>query len=233
MDAVPPEPMRPSDMPAALAKGLHRGVRAAAAGAIAGGKMGADMLLPSSGPDSPTSEEEAPPPAPIIHSPSEGHLSAVPSVPSAPAVAGDSPPQAPSGRPGEPLPAGVGAAEGRPARLTVPHSPFDAPAAPGGSVEPSPRELRRILSAPASQEARLSQLHGPSPLGSTGGSGHGTPSAASAASRARHLRRASMQEGALVETLASEPGTLLVRLTSTARGGADQLTPSGRQLRRL
>lgn len=238
VDAVPPEPMRASDMPAAFAKGLHRGVRAAAAGAIAGGKMGADMLMPSGQPESPGSEEMAPPPAPIIQSPSEGHISA---EQSASAVAEESPGRQASGSvvsrsPGEHAPAGAAAAtdEGRPARLTVPHSPFDAPAAPGGGAEPSPRELRRILSAPASQEVRLSQLHGPSPLGgSAGGSGHGTPSAASVASRARHLRRASMQEGALVETLASEPGTLLVRLTSTTRGGGDQMTPTGRQLRRL
>lgn len=232
--------MRAGDMPAALAKGLHRGMRAAAAGAVAGGKMGADMLLASSGPDSEEEEEEAPPPAALIHSPSEGHISAEHSASQA---AGESPGVQASGSvasrsPGEQPPAGAAAAaaaavaEGRPA---VPHSPFDAPAAPGGGVQPSPRELRRNLSAPASasQELRLSQLHRPSPRGSAGGSGHGTPSTASAAARARHLRRASMQEGAFVETLASEPGTLLVRLTSAARGGTDQHTPTGRQLRRL
>ena len=218
VDAPPPRPLRPVDVPGAVAKGLHMGVRAAAAGAIAGGKMGAEILMPSSGPDSPTTEEEeaVPPQVPFHSPPSEHALSAEAST-------GDSASAA------EPQPGG-GAASRSPA---VPHSPFDAPAAPGGAA-PSPRDLRHTLSAPASaQDARLSQLHGPSPLGS----GHATPTAAAsfaAATRAKHLRRASMQENALVETLSTEPGTMLVRVTSTGRGATlEQHTPTGRQLRRL
>lgn len=211
VDAPPPRPMRPADVPVAVAKGLHLGVRAAAAGAIAGGKMGAEILMPSSGPDSPTSEEGEPvPPQVPFHSPPSDHQL------SAEASAADT----------------GGSPEQQPGTSAAPPSPFEAPAAPGGAA-PSPRDLRHTLSAPASaQDARLAQLHGPSPLGS----GHATPTAAgfAAAVKAKHLRRASMQETALVETLATEPGTMLVRVTSTGRGTTmEQHTPTGRQLRRL
>ena len=68
---------------------------------------------------------------------------------------------------------------------------------------------------------------------STGGlpsSGQGTPTAAASwGSKPKHLRRASMQDNSLVETVSTEPGTMLVRVTSGVVGP----TPTSRQLRRM
>ena len=95
------------------------------------------------------------------------------------------------------------------------HSPFDQLE---GSVPP-PLRLH------PQQQQGAAAGGGLTPGG--GGSGQGTPTAASFASKPKHLRRASMQDNSLVETVATEPGTMLVRVTSGIAA-----SPNSRQLRR-
>lgn len=221
---VPKPPVRPGDVPLIVAMGLRGAVHAAAAGAAKGvagaAAKGADLLKPSAL-DAPSPRgsqqqaEEAPPLEPIHF----GHLSAE--------ASGGSPHQgllpeaSDDAAPAEP------AAQAASPRKAAGRSPFDAPAQPSSGTQTaaaSPRDLHHTSSLPVGIEARHS-YHGPSPLGpSPLGSGSGTPTAA-ATFKGRHLRRASMQDNSLMETMSTQPGTMLVRVTST--------TPTARQLRRM
>lgn len=111
-------------------------------------------------------------------------------------------------------------------------SPF---AAPAEAVQP-PTALRPgAPGVPAGAGTGSSPHLGRSPSGSAHGTpaqgtpGALTPTAAAAfAAKPKHLRRASMQDNSFVETVATEPGTMLVRVTSGIAA-----TPTARALHRL
>lgn len=211
MEAPPQPELHAADVPLIVAKGLRGAVHAAArgaAGAAAVGAMGVDMLRAET-PDSLRQDVQE------EHDPPLGPITSRLQLPCGSGEAADATQQA--------QPEAGGAAAGPSPKKAVGHSPFDAPA-DTPTARGSPRSGRHTISGPAGGSGH----HGPSPLGPTPlGSSGNTPTAASAAfrDRARHLRRASMQEGALVETMASEPGTMLVRVTST--------TPTARTLHRM
>jgi hypothetical protein len=116
-------------------------------------------------------------------------------------------------------------------------SPFDRQREPGGGdvagsgtpLAPPPPGLPPIATGP-SQAVQAGGSSGGLPAPPASGSGQGTPTALGAwGSRPRHLRRASMQDNSLVETMSTQPGTMLVRVTAAPAGG----TPTARQLRRM
>ena len=212
----PPEEEK--GLPQAVVAGLRDAVTAAAGAAAAGGKAaaaggkaavaGGMTLLQQGGPTAATAaeaaEESSPQPIVSLHS-SMGGVHAEDSMESI----------------SEQDEAGM---KGRPPLAPPPpraRSPFESEA----------------TQAPALLQAGGSGIpQGAPSLGQVSGSLTPTASAAATAfaSKPKHMRRASLQDNSLVETLATEPGTMLVRVTSGVHGAAGG-TPTARHsaLRRM
>lgn len=214
------KPFAPRDVPLAVARGLQGALQAAASGA--------GTLLPNRQLDlhqqqqqreQEAADQEPLHLAPSSTEPSTGYLLR-PSGAAAPSLGGEA---------------------GLPPRHPLP-SPFvetksSTPAAAGpplgasSSASPPPGGLPTITSAGSLGQASLSAT---TLSGGAGGSGQCTPTAASSwVGKAKHLRRASMQDNSsFMETLSTEPGTMLVRVTSGMNTGGGT-TPSARNLRRM
>lgn len=107
-------------------------------------------------------------------------------------------------------------------------SPFVVPADPGlpAGTAGGPGALAGASSNSLPGRSPSSSAQGTPAQGTPGAL---TPTAAAAfASKPKHLRRASMQDNSVMETMATQPGTMLVRVTSGVAG-----TPAGRALHRL
>lgn len=208
-------PLKPRDVPLAVAAGLASGLRGAVTAAT-----GAAEALRSQGSQqlraAAAAEAEEFRPREIVSQVSLRETEAQQAPPQQAQQAG---PQA-----AQPL-------GQRPPR----ESPFVVPAEPG-QQPPAPQPALPAGSAAGSGPlagAGSSPHLGRSPSGSAQGTpAQGTPGTltptAAFASKPKHLRRASMQDNSLVETVATEPGTMLVRVTSGIAA-----TPTARALHRL
>lgn len=210
---VEAKPLHPAQVPMAVARGLHGVVLAAATGA--GG-----MLRPGQQQAGVQEEEEEETvPMRALHSFSSSRdASAEPG--------GSSPEQLPQRRSPAAAPSGLPRSPTKPGQ-----SPF------GARLPPTSPLAAHAAAAAAGQQQQLQPalLHSLSSGGASlqpaqGTSGAGTPTAAASgfAAKHKHLRRASMQDNSVMETVATEPGTMLVRVTSGVSGPA-----GSRQLRRM
>jgi hypothetical protein len=210
---VDTKPLHAAQVPMAVVQGLRDVMAAAATGA--GG-----MLRPDQQQAAEQQEEEGVAMRPLHSFSSSRDASAEPG--------GSSPEQLSQRRSLAAAAAGTSKSPAKPGQ-----SPFGANLRPTGSTAAQAAAAAAAAAAGQQQPQQPALLQG-LPLGGAalapGPSGSGTPTAASTsfAAKHKHLRRASMQDNSVMETVATEPGTMLVRVTSGVSGPA-----GSRQLRRM
>lgn len=209
---VDTKPMHPAQVPMAVVQGLR--------GAMAAAATGAGAMLRSEQQQAGVQQEEEPVAMQPLHSFSSSR--------EASAEPGSSSPELLSRR--RSLAAAAAGTSKSPAKPG--QSPFGAhlPATGSAAAQAAAAAAAAGQQPQPQQPALLQSVSSGGAVLAQGPSGSGTPTAASTgfAAKHKHMRRASMQDNSVMETVATEPGTMLVRVTSGVSGPA-----GSRQLRRM